>query len=157
MKLSTFVNAIKQGQQLTFTLPNGAQVPAHYHLTELGISTKHFIDCGGTERTDRHITFQLWVEQDTDHRLTPEKLLRIIDMSKNIIGDNDLEIEAEYQTDTIGRYGIGMAENGFALVAKQTACLAPELCGVPESKKKVSLSELNRNNDSCCTPSSGCC
>ena len=31
-----------------FILPDGDQVPAHFHLTEVGHVAKNFIDCGGT-------------------------------------------------------------------------------------------------------------
>ena len=30
-----------------FILPDGDQIPAHYHITEVGHVTKRFIDCGG--------------------------------------------------------------------------------------------------------------
>lgn len=32
-----------------FKLENGNSVPEHFHVTEVGIITKDFIDCGGTE------------------------------------------------------------------------------------------------------------
>jgi hypothetical protein len=53
MKLSTFKEKLEGLSQLVFTLPNGHQVPAHFHVTEVGQVTKHFIDCGGTVRLER--------------------------------------------------------------------------------------------------------
>jgi len=34
-------------------LENGTMVPEHFHVTEVGVVTKHFIDCGGTVRNER--------------------------------------------------------------------------------------------------------
>ena len=44
----------------------------------------------------------------------------------------------------------------YLLTNKQTACLAQEACGIPDSKPKVRLSDLQKET-SCCTPDSGCC
>jgi len=32
----------------SFKLPEGTYLPAHFHMTEVGLVTKHFVDCGGT-------------------------------------------------------------------------------------------------------------
>jgi hypothetical protein len=48
MKISEVKNVLQQVTELTFTLPNGTKVPSHFHVTEVGVITKHFIDCGGT-------------------------------------------------------------------------------------------------------------
>jgi hypothetical protein len=39
-----------------FILPGGDQIPAHFHLTEVGYVAKKFVDCGGTFR-DRERAF----------------------------------------------------------------------------------------------------
>ena len=44
-----------------FILPDGDQVPAHFHLTEVGHVAKNFIDCGGTIRKTESSVLQLWV------------------------------------------------------------------------------------------------
>jgi hypothetical protein len=46
-------------------------------------------------------------------------------------------------------------DDTFVLTNKMTDCLAPDKCGVPVEKTKVSLSSLNEKNT--CTPGSGCC
>ncbi len=38
-------------------MPNGAYVPPHFHLTEVGTMVKKFIDCGGTVREEAKISF----------------------------------------------------------------------------------------------------
>ena len=156
MKLSQFRNHLDTVSQLNFVQPNGTFVPRHFHITEAGLTTKHFIDCGGTVRTDKTINFQVWVAQDTTHRLEPNKLQKIISLSEKLFGNEDLEIEVEYQTETIGRYGLDIEGENFLLTAKETDCLAKNNCGVPEAKQKLELAEL-QTEKSCCTPGGGCC
>ena len=118
--------------------------------------TKHFIDCGGTVRTEKVANFQLWNANDVDHRLKPQKLLNIIALSEKTLGMENLEIEVEYQTDTIGKYDLDYNGSQFILKAKQTACLASDSCGIPTEKRKVSLAEM-KSESACCTPGGGCC
>ena len=156
MKLSEIKNHLTTAVAVNFKLTSGAHVPAHFHVTEVGLVTKHFIDCGGTERLERVANFQLWDANDFDHRLKPQKLLDIINLSQQKLGIEDLEIEVEYQTETIGKYSLHYTGNDFILVPKQTACLALESCGVPSTKQKVQLNEL-QNQTASCTPGGGCC
>ena len=156
MKLSEIKNHLNTANTVNFILPNGQNIPEHFHVTEVGLTTKHFIDCGGTMRTDKTINFQVWVAQDTTHRLEPNKLQKIISLSEKLFGNEDLEIEVEYQTDTIGRYGLEINGENFLLTAKETDCLAKDNCGVPEMKQKLELAEL-QTEKSCCIPSGGCC
>ena len=132
-------------------------VPQHFHVTEVGQVTKHFIDCGGTVRNEKTVSFQLWQAGDTDHRLEPQKLAKIIALSENVLGVEDAEIEVEYQSDTIGKYGLEFNGQHFTLTAKQTACLANDKCGIPPEKLKVNLAELSNKKQACCTPGGGCC
>jgi hypothetical protein len=157
MKLSEFKNHLANLNSLSFVLPNGTFVPKHFHITEAGLVTKHFIDCGGTVRTEKTISFQVWVANDTKHRLEPQKLLGIIAVSEKVLGKEDLEIEIEYQDETIGKYGLDIESDNFILTAKQTDCLAKDNCGVPQKKEKLQLAELTNEKQSCCSPESGCC
>jgi hypothetical protein len=45
MKLSEIKTA-NTLENVTFLLPNGTYVPEHFHVTEVGLITKNFIDCG---------------------------------------------------------------------------------------------------------------
>jgi hypothetical protein len=142
---------------LAFQLPNGEFVPTHFHITEVGLVTKNFIDCGGSLREDKKICLQLWTAEDTDHRLTVGKTLQIIAMSEKIIELDDLEIEVEFQQQTIAKFGVEFSNSTFQLIPTQTACLAEESCGIPAQKTKQSLSELTKNEQTTCTPGGGCC
>ena len=100
--------------------------------------------------------FQLWEERDYNHRLHPEKLLKIIELSEQMFNFDDLEIEVEYQgKDTIGKYGLDFDGTNFLLTSKVTACLALDACGIPKQKPRIRISELGQT--SCCDPASGCC
>ena len=45
MVLSEFLLALNQTTSFRFQLPNGDFVPPHFHITEVGMVHKHFIDC----------------------------------------------------------------------------------------------------------------
>ena len=157
MKLSQIKNQLQQLNDVNFKLADGTMVPAHFHVTEVGLITKHFIDCGGTVRNEKVVNFQLWNANDTDHRLKPQKLLNIISLSEKTLGIEDLEIEVEYQSDTIGKYGLDFDGENFILTTKQTNCLAQDKCGIPPEKLKVNMADLQTEKTACCTPGGGCC
>ena len=155
MKLSEVKNKLNQLEKIAFQLPNGELVPNHFHVTEVGKITKNFIDCGGTVRKEEVANFQLWNANDYDHQLHPEKLLNIIELSEKILEIGDLEIEVEYQADTIGKFGLDFDGSNFLLTTKQTGCLAKDQCGIPTEKQKIKLSDLNE--EPCCSPDGNCC
>jgi hypothetical protein len=179
MKLSQAKNILASVETVNFQLPDGTFVPEHFHVTEVGLITKNFIDCGGTVRKQTVVNFQLWNANDLEHRLKPQKLINIINLSEKVLGIEDFEIEVEYQAQTIGKYELDFNGKDFVLVNKQTACLAQDQCGIPSEKQKVRLSDINTesacctpsvsaekakvslsdvtNESSCCTPSGGCC
>ena len=72
MKLSEFKNHLTTMSVVNFQQSNGTFVPGHFHITEAGLTTKHFIDCGGTVRTEKAINFQVLVGKDVEHKLKPE-------------------------------------------------------------------------------------
>ena len=156
MKLSEIKNHLGTLESVTFLLPNGTAGPKHFHVTEVGQVTKNFIDCGGKIRNERVVNFQLWEANDFDHRLAPQKLLNIIALSEKALGIEDLEIEVEYQNETISKYDLDFNGKEFVLVAKYTNCLAQDKCGIPADKLKVNLADLQIENKSC-TPGGKCC
>ncbi|MFN7100763.1 MAG: DUF6428 family protein [Flavobacterium sp.] len=154
MKLSEIKAELQKLDQVTFVLPHGSYVPEHFHVTEVGLLVRRFVDCGGKLREEKIINFQLWDANDYDHRLKPAKLLNIISISEKMLEMDDYEVEVEYQSSTIGRYDIGFNGSDFLLLNKQTACLAEDQCGIPAPKQKLSLNTLTNNS---CTPGGGCC
>jgi hypothetical protein len=159
MKLSEVKTALATATEVQFILPDGSFVPEHFHVTEVGAIDKHFIDCGGVVRREKNVSFQLWNANDLDHRLKPQKLISIIELSERVLNVPDEEVEVEYQSGTIGKYGLDFQNGKFLLVAKQTACLASDNCGIPAEKQKVSLASLTpvAESSQCCGPNSKCC
>ncbi|OYU83182.1 MAG: hypothetical protein CFE24_12425 [Flavobacterium sp. BFFFF2] len=160
MTLEQIKTLLTSIDEVNFQLQDGTLVPSHFHVTEVGVISKHFIDCGGTIRNEQVANFQLWNAQDMDHRLKPAKLLQIIQLSEEKLGMKNLDIEVEYQISidnwhTIGKYDLDFNGEHFVLLAKQTACLAADQCGIPTKKSKVQLAELVTSNS--CKPGAGCC
>lgn len=156
MKLSEIKTILNDLQAVSFILPNGQFVPTHFHVTEVGVITKNFIDCGGTVREEKVINFQLWEANDFDHRLAPQKLKNIIELSEKVLKLEDANIEVEYQQDTIGKFNLEFDGTHFLLVATQTNCLAQDKCGIPAEKLKVNLVDINKKANTC-TPGGGGC
>lgn len=157
MKLYNIKAYLATAEAVNFKLPTGAYVPEHFHVTEIGLVTRHFIDCGGTERLEKVVNFQLWYANDVEHRLKPAKLLHIIQLSEEKLGIGNLEIEVEYQSETIGKYGLHFNGKDFLLTTKQTACLANDSCGIPPAKLKVPTDDSQTTIKNSCIPGGGCC
>ncbi|MBW7676596.1 DUF6428 family protein [Chryseobacterium chendengshani] len=156
MKLSAIKEILPTLENVEFQLENGIMVPEHFHVTEVGQITKNFIDCGGVIRLEKVVSFQLWNADDFQHRLKPQKLLNIIQLSEEKLEIEDSEIEVEYQSSTIGKYDLEFNGRNFVLINKTTACLAQDACGIPQEKQKLNLSNIRSQNAEC-TPNSGCC
>ena len=135
--------------QLHLMLPDGDFVPAHFHVTEVGRVQKDFIDCGGTVRSTTACVLQVWVADDTDHRLDTGKLAKIIGLAAPLLKSGDLPVEVEYEDGVVSQYPLSAAEVTPAgvllhLGTKHTACLAMDQCGVGAAK-------------TACSPTGGCC
>lgn len=158
MKLSAVKKHLNELETLRFKLPDGTMVPSHFHVTEVGKITKQFIDCGGTIRSEQKVSFQLWTAEDFDHHLEPKKFLKIISLAENsLVINENLEVEVEYQGQSIEVYGLDLNSSGFLLTTKFTDCLAQDKCGIPQEKlkPKIKMSELQSKTS--CSPGSGCC
>jgi hypothetical protein len=119
-----------------FTLPDGDQIPAHYHITEVGHVTKRFIDCGGTlhDKTDT-CRLQTYVAHDVDHRLDAATFARILDLGTQILPHEEMPVEVEYDCCVVAQYPISGARlegDGIELQLgeRHTDCLAKEKCGL---------------------------
>lgn len=157
MKLSEVKTHINTAISVNFKLPSGEFVPEHFHVTEVGLVTRHFIDCGGVERIEKRVNFQLWDANDVEHRLKPAKLANIIRLTEEKLGIGDMEVEVEYQSQTIGKYQLGVDGVDFVLIPTQTACLAMDQCGIPPAKPTIQLANVASSNQNVCTPGGSCC
>jgi len=125
--------AAEPEKQLSFALPDGTLVPAHFHITEAGHVRRDFVDCGGTRRTEESCLLQAWVADDTTHRLTAGKLSAIFGHARDVIPHDDLPVEIEYENPVISQFPVKAAEISggmlvFRLGLKHTDCRAKERC-----------------------------
>ncbi len=67
---------------------------------------------------------------------------------KKILGNaEDLNIEIEYQQETIGKFGLEFDGTDFVLTEKKTACLAKDTCGSNSASEKKSAKAAS----ACCS------
>lgn len=137
MRLSAFKTLLSQNpeQLVTFVLPDGDIIPANYHVTEVGYVTKRFVDCGGTRREAASCQLQIWLGNDSEHRLTSGKLAGILELAKDLVPSDDVDLEVEYEDCSISQYPVtgGEITGGgikISLGSKHTDCLAKEACGI---------------------------
>jgi hypothetical protein len=154
MKLSELKQLLgdSRNELVQFVLPDGETVPAAYHLTEVGHVKKNFVDCGGTRRSTEACVLQLWLGDDSTHRLRADKFLRILDLSREIVPSEHLPIELEYEDSVISQYPISDFRRDagtlvLQLAAKHTDCVARQSC----------LPSGNQADDACCSAVSRCC
>lgn len=152
MNLQTFGESIANntGRNIEFQFPAGDTLEPHFHITEVGRVMKDFVDCGGTRRKNETCVLQTLVGNDTDHRLTTDKLSAIIDKASVLGIDSKAPVELEIQRETVAIFQVGDCtideeKVSFRLSAKQTECLAPDRCGI----------ELSVIGDDCSGPD--CC
>jgi len=119
-----------------FTLPDGDQIPAHFHITEVGHIAKRFIDCGGTlHDTSDTCLLQTYVADDVEHRLDAGTFAKILQLGDQVLPHDDLEVEVEYDCCVVAQYPVASAEFSgdhieIQLGEKHTDCLAKEKCGI---------------------------
>lgn len=119
-----------------FILPGGGQIPAHFHITEVGHITKRFIDYGGKlhERKDTCL-LQTYVADDVDHRLNGGTFAKILQLGDQVLPHADLDVEVEYDCCVVAQYPLEATTFtgqyiDLQLGQKQTDCLARERCGI---------------------------
>ncbi len=138
-------------------LPDGSPVPLSFHVTEVGHVRKTFLDCGGKRRETVTCQLQIWVGPDYDHRIETAKMAAILEKARDYLPDEHIPVEVEYEDRIISQYAIAgheLADDAVILLLehKHTACLAPELCGLPP----LPGAGKPKPSGPCCGPS-GCC
>jgi hypothetical protein len=157
-------------QHLRIVLPNGEAVAPHFHITEVGHLTKHFMDCGGTRRNTESCLLQTWVYSDVDHRLATGKLANILRIAGDVLPSLDLPVEIEHEAAVVSQYPVVSGDSdGQTLTLttslKHTACLAMDLCCAPTAAAAPASADAATATadkprvkaDACCSPASGCC
>lgn len=153
MKLREFkeILANNKNKRFLIQLPNQKNIPQSFHITEVGLIKKEFIDCGGSIHKTEACQLQAWIGADVDHKIETEKMLSILKKSESIINDDSINLEIEYEDNIISQYPVSQAivtddAVTLELSLKHTDCLAKEQC-LPKSSDQVG----------CCGNSTGCC
>ncbi len=151
MKLHQFKALLEanRDKQFRLQLPEERAIPVSFHITEVGLVTKSFIDCGGKVHTVQSCQLQVWLGPDSDHRIEAGKMADILKVAQKIVPDDNLDLEIEYEDQIISQYPVAdaiISDDAVTLhlTTKHTDCLAKELCLTPV------------NGASCCGPT-GCC
>ncbi len=121
-----------------FVLPDGGEIPAHFHITEVGHVAKRFIDCGG-KLHDTSETCLLQTHVGQRCRASPamrHRFAQILELGGKVLPSDDVEVEVEYDGGVMTQHPIAGAHfTGthleLQLGKKHTACLARERA--PES------------------------
>lgn len=144
MKLQEFKALLEANREKQFwlQLPNTQMVPQSFHITEVGLVSKTFIDCGGKIHTVQTCQLQVWIGHDSEHRLEAGKMAKILKIAEPIVPDNLLDVEIEYEDEVISQYPVAQAEVSedavtLHLTTKHIDCLAKELCLTPASNRVV--------------------
>lgn len=146
MKLREFKTLLELNREKAFRLqlPDKTSVPISFHITEVALVEKTFIDCGGTLRETKTCQLQAWVGPDADHRIASGKMADILGLAAKFLQDEDLPVEIEYEAATFSQYPVASAQVSddavtLQLTTKHTACLAPELCLMPAASSSSSI------------------
>jgi hypothetical protein len=78
-------------------------------------------------------------------------LIDIFEHGQPVLPSEDLIVEIEYEYSYVSQFALSEVRNeaeSIALIfeSKHTDCLAKDVCGIPDAE-----------DESCCSPSSGCC
>ena len=152
-----FIDNISNKSQslIEFYLPNGSQIPAHFHLTDVGSVFRHFIDCGAQVREESYVQIQLWLGKDIDHSLNGERILKILSQSGIVLDKlpnlKNSEVIIEYKEELTSQYRIARIEQTdqqavkIYLKSSETQCLAA-----------IRYEQESSNGESCCDSKCGC-
>lgn len=140
MKLAQFKALLQSNRTRAFRLqlPDQSAVPMSFHVTEVGLINKTFIDCGGKIHSVQTCQLQVWVGEDVDHRIEAGKMADILELAQTLLPNDFLDVEIEYEGDLISQYPIERAVVSddavtLELTTRHTDCLAKELCVVPSA------------------------
>jgi len=152
MKLTKLIEILEHHAQseITLKLPDDSCVPPHFHITEVGLIKRTFIDCGGKNHHKENALLQVWIAHDYNHRVQAGKLAQIIRKATHVIPSQELEVEFEHEAPVltqlpIERYELSEGMITLYLRYKATDCLAKDIC-LP--KPDFTLPSMTPNSES---------
>ena len=164
MTLAEFKQLLSEHPEHHFRirLPDDSDVPVSFHITEVGRVDKTFLDCGGTRREKTTCQLQAWVGKDYEHRIETMKMAGILKKGSELLPDESVPVEIEYEDKVISQYTVEGHEVSddavtLQLAHKHTECLAPELCGLDMPDLRLpAIDGSTSSSGPCCGPQ-GCC
>lgn len=163
MKTQEFLSILKENSKkaLLFEYKKGAFVDTNYHITEVKNTVIKSVDCGGKSDAWNETIVQLWESPSEKGKLGYMKVEKASEILERVDKIYELDKEAvlkfEYSNEAFHKahleiHNIELTSNKMIvqLFVSATDCKAKDECGVPE---KV----LVEANESCCSPTSGCC
>lgn len=132
-----------------FVLPDGDQIPAHAHVTEIGHVVKNYIDCGGVSGKEEKVVLQTHVGKDTEHRLRSDRFSKILELLGRVLPNDQLGVEVEYDCCVVTQYPISEVKQkgerlDIILQRGRTQCRARER-------------REGAANEACCGSTATCC
>ena len=108
MTLAEFKQLLSEHSEHHFRLrlPDESDVPVSFHITEVGRVDKTFLDCGGTRREKTTCQLQVWVGKDYEHRIETQKMAGILKKGSELLPDESVPVEIEYEDKVISQYTV---------------------------------------------------
>ena len=162
MKTQEFLDLLKdnQGKSLLFEYAPNTFVGANYHITEVKNISIESVDCGAGQESWDETIIQLWESPTevgkTDYMSAYKALsiLKKVDRIKSMV--KDAEVKFEYGNGVfhttqlyVNQFQIHNQNLIIHLAVNATDCKAKEACGLPDFNIE--------SQESCCSPSTGCC
>ncbi|MEH6657248.1 DUF6428 family protein [Leeuwenhoekiella marinoflava] len=153
MNLSELKKILVKSYKIGFELPNKKLVPSHYTVTGIGEQTSNFIDLSGKFQKNRTLVLQLKPSGDYNHRLHPEKLLKLLELAEQSFDTENSDLTIAYQSESTTIYKLEASEKYFKLL--------PELdYSNTIENQKVNHRQTTPLMDAAsdpCIPGNGCC
>ena len=143
-ELKKYIAATAEDKAIVFLLPNQENIVPHFHITDIGTVKGHFVDCGGISRIEHNIQIQLWLGNDTDHRIKVKNILSILNASEQQLNPSSVFLDSavliEYGESNASRFNICQIETTANAVLihlsdAKTQCLAKARSACGGNKK----------------------
>ena len=123
MKTNDFINILEKCSfkgSYPFRDASEARIPTGFHVIDAGVKAKNLIDQWGNLKHTHDFSFKLWHGngRDSGEGLVAEKFLPIIYKILDPYGSPNLNVEVEYEGNTLEVYGLSWAGSCFMLCHK---------------------------------------
>jgi len=107
---------VVKAHKISFELPNGKLVPAHYTITRIGEQVSKYIDATGKIQQHKFLVLQFLPSGTYNHRLHPEKLQKLLELAEQAFDTSTSAIKVTYQAENTIFYSIEYSDSIFKLL-----------------------------------------